>query len=62
MDIDLLLCGDQVISSPDLVIPHPRMHERAFALAPSADVAPDWSHPLLNRTILTLLNDVLRTV
>ena len=62
MDIDLLLCGDQVISSPDLVIPHPRMHERAFALAPAADVAPDWSHPVMNRTILTLLNDVLRKV
>ncbi len=62
MDIDLLLCGDEVISSPDLVIPHPRMHERAFALAPAADVAPDWSHPVMNRTILTLLNDVLRKV
>lgn len=62
MDIDLLLCGDQVISSPDLLVPHPRMHERTFALAPAADVAPDWSHPLMNRTVLTLLNDVLRTV
>ena len=62
VDIDLLLCEDQVISSPDLLLPHPRMHERTFALAPAADVAPDWSHPLLNRTVLTLLNDVLRTV
>ncbi len=61
IDIDLLLCGDQVISSSDLVVPHPRMHERAFALAPAADVAPDWSHPILHRTVLTLLNDVLRT-
>lgn len=62
IDIDLLLCGDQVISSPDLRVPHPRMHERAFALAPAADVAPDWSHPVMNRTVLTLLNDVLRTI
>lgn len=61
IDIDLLLCGDQLISSPDLRVPHPRMHERAFALAPAADVAPDWSHPVMNRTILALLNDVLRT-
>ena len=62
IDIDLLLCGDQVISSPELVVPHPRMHERAFTLAPAADVAPDWPHPLLQRTVLNLLNDVLRTV
>lgn len=61
IDIDLLLCGDQVISSPDLTVPHPRMHERAFALAPAADVAPSWSHPILHRTVLNLLNDVLRT-
>ena len=61
IDIDLLLCGDQVISSSDLLVPHPRMHERAFALAPAADVAPAWSHPILQRPLLTLLNDVLRT-
>lgn len=61
IDIDLLLCGDRVISSPELTVPHPRMHERAFALAPAADVVPDWSHPILDRTVLNLLNDVLRT-
>jgi len=61
VDIDLLLCGDQVIASADLTLPHPRMHERAFALAPAADVAPDWHHPILRRTVLKLLNDVLRT-
>jgi 2-amino-4-hydroxy-6-hydroxymethyldihydropteridine diphosphokinase len=59
IDIDLLLCEDRVISSPALTIPHPRMHERAFALAPAADVAPDRIHPLLHRTMLTLLKDVL---
>lgn len=62
IDIDLLLCGDRVISSPELVLPHPRLHERPFALSPAADVAPDWSHPLFHRTVLTLLNNVLRTV
>ena len=61
IDIDLLLWGQQVISLQDLHVPHPRMHERSFALAPAADVAPDWSHPLLHRTVLNLLNDVLRS-
>ena len=58
IDIDLLLCGDRVISTPELTVPHPRMHERAFALAPAADVAPDCWHPVLERTVLNLLNDV----
>ena len=61
IDIDLLLWGGTVIDLSDLRVPHPRMHERAFALAPASDVAPDWSHPLLQRTVLTLLNDVLRS-
>ena len=41
LDLDLLLYGDQVIAQPELVVPHPRMHERAFVLAPLADIAPD---------------------
>ncbi|MEO8590116.1 MAG: 2-amino-4-hydroxy-6-hydroxymethyldihydropteridine diphosphokinase [Flavobacteriales bacterium] len=60
IDIDILLFGDLVLSSPTLTLPHPRMHERWFALAPSADIVPSWQHPLLGRTILELLND-LRT-
>lgn len=60
IDIDLLLIGDRIITSPDLILPHPRMHERSFALAPAADVAPDWIHPGLHRSVLDLLNDVLR--
>lgn len=60
IDIDVLLWGDQVISLPHLHVPHPRMHERTFALAPAADVAPGWPHPGLGRTVLTLLNDATR--
>ncbi len=59
IDIDLLLWQDRTIDLPDLRIPHPRMHQRAFALAPAADIAPHWPHPTLNRTVLMLLNDVL---
>ena len=46
LDLDLLLYGDQVIDdAPTLIVPHPRMHERAFVLAPLADVAPDLVIP-----------------
>jgi 2-amino-4-hydroxy-6-hydroxymethyldihydropteridine diphosphokinase len=41
LDVDVLLVGDLVVSEPDLVVPHPRMHERRFVLAPLADLAPE---------------------
>lgn len=40
LDLDLLLYGDAALSSPELTIPHPRLHERAFVLAPLAEIAP----------------------
>lgn len=58
IDIDILLIGEQVIGAPALQVPHPRLHERAFALAPAADVAPLWIHPELNRTVIELLTDL----
>jgi 2-amino-4-hydroxy-6-hydroxymethyldihydropteridine diphosphokinase len=46
LDLDLLLAGDQVImDAPTLIVPHPRMHERAFVLAPLAELAPDLVIP-----------------
>ena len=46
LDLDLLLYGDARIDSPQLTLPHPRMHERAFVLRPLADVAPERVGPL----------------
>jgi len=40
IDIDLLLFGDEVIADPGLIVPHPRMHDRAFVLIPLAEIAP----------------------
>ena len=51
IDLDLLLFGEQVMETPALSIPHPRMHERAFVLVPLAELAPNWQHVLLSRSI-----------
>lgn len=42
LDLDLLLCGERVISDPKLTVPHPRMRERAFVIVPLAEIAPEW--------------------
>ena len=55
IDIDILLYDELTLRSPNLVIPHPRMAERAFVLAPLADLAPDLTHPALEGTIGDLL-------
>ena len=55
VDVDLLLVGDEVVDSPALRIPHPRMTERRFVLEPAAEVAPEMRHPELGRTMSELL-------
>lgn len=47
LDLDLLFYGDLRIDAPDLVVPHPRLHERSFVLEPLCELAPDMPHPIL---------------
>jgi 2-amino-4-hydroxy-6-hydroxymethyldihydropteridine diphosphokinase len=56
LDIDILLYGRAVVHTAKLEIPHPRMAERRFVLAPLADLAPDVRHPVLRRSIRELLD------
>jgi 2-amino-4-hydroxy-6-hydroxymethyldihydropteridine diphosphokinase len=51
IDIDILLLDDVVLTSPELTIPHPAMLERAFALIPLVEIAPNQRHPVAGRTI-----------
>jgi GTP cyclohydrolase-4 len=55
IDIDILFYGDNVVNVPHLVIPHPRVQERAFVLVPLAEVAPRLVHPVSGQTVTEMV-------
>lgn len=55
LDLDILLFDEQIIRTPRLEIPHPRMHKRAFVLQPICDINPTINHPVLGQTVAELL-------
>jgi 2-amino-4-hydroxy-6-hydroxymethyldihydropteridine diphosphokinase len=57
IDIDILFFNDEVISTEKLTIPHPRLHERRFALAPLSEIAGDFIHPVFMKSIGQLLRE-----
>lgn len=57
LDLDLIAYGRRV-SAGDLVLPHPRAHERGFVMGPLSEILPDWVHPVLGRTAAALYAEV----
>jgi 2-amino-4-hydroxy-6-hydroxymethyldihydropteridine diphosphokinase len=55
LDLDIIAIDNLVRAGPAPILPHPRAHLRAFVLAPLADVAPTWVHPVLGQTAASLL-------
>ncbi|MBP2033919.1 dihydroneopterin aldolase/2-amino-4-hydroxy-6-hydroxymethyldihydropteridine diphosphokinase [Clostridium algifaecis] len=58
IDLDVLLYDDVISSSREVIIPHPRMHERLFVLKPLSEIAPYVIHPILRKRIIELYDEV----
>ncbi len=55
LDLDLIAYNDVMINENDVFIPHPRLHERGFVLFPLKEVASDWVHPVLKRSVADMI-------
>lgn len=58
LDVDIVFYDDEVISDTELIIPHPDMHNREFVLAPAAEIAPYYRHPIFGKTVSQLLAEL----
>ncbi len=59
IDLDLIFYGNEIISGEDIIVPHPRMQERMFVLEPLFQVAPQWFHPVLKKTVREMRENLL---
>jgi 2-amino-4-hydroxy-6-hydroxymethyldihydropteridine diphosphokinase len=59
IDIDILFFAQEVLSSPDLVIPHPQIQHRFFALKPLSEIAAHFIHPVLGKSVETMLKEIV---
>ena len=57
IDIDILLYDDLIMNTPNLIIPHPLMHQRAFVMEPLSEIAPELVHPVLHQSMKDILKE-----
>lgn len=59
LDIDVIFFNNEVINTKTLIVPHPRAQDRKFVLVPLKELAPDYKHPILKKSVTNLLNTTI---